>query len=66
MLLGVIAIGAMFWKRSYNRLFYLALAWAILSLPTLYFLNSFFGFFLSKVYELDSHWHCNFLRSSDQ
>ena len=47
-LLGVFAIGAMFWKRSYNRLIRLALVWGVLSLPLMYLLQFFFGFFAQK------------------
>ena len=47
-LMGVFAIGAMFWKRAYNRLVHLALVWGVFSLPAMYFLQFFFGFFSRK------------------
>ena len=47
-LLGAFAIGVMLWKRIYNRLVMFALFWGVLSLPIMYFLNFFFGFFSKR------------------
>ena len=44
----VIGIGVLFWQRKVSRIQALFLFWGVISLPTLYLLNSFLAFFGSK------------------
>ena len=47
-ILGGFGLGAMLWRRKLNRLDQFVLFWGVLSLPTIYFLNFFLGFFTQK------------------